>query len=68
MYGLWATSRYAGLVIRLVSVFLMLAACSKAPSGKPAEIIDLSGSMADLATAFDAKRGEVRFVALLSPT
>ncbi|HEY5938060.1 MAG TPA: hypothetical protein VIU61_25595 [Kofleriaceae bacterium] len=55
-------------MIRLVSVFLMLAACSKAPSGKPAEIIDLSGSMADLATAFDAKRGEVRFVALLSPT
>ena len=65
---MWATSRYADVVIRLVSVFIALAACGKAPTGKPAEIVDLSGSMADLAAAFDGKRGEVRFVALLSPT
>jgi hypothetical protein len=53
---------------RLLVGLIALAACSKAPAGKPAEIIDLSGSMEDLATAFDSKRGEVRFVALLSPT
>ena len=56
--------RLAGILL----VALALAACGQAPAGKPAEIIDLSGSLEDLATAFDARRGEIRFVALLSPT
>jgi hypothetical protein len=55
-------------MFRLIGVLIAFAACSKAPAGKPAEIVDLSGSMVDLATAFDSKRGEIRFVALLSPT
>lgn len=46
---------------------LALAGCSKAP-GPAAQIIDLSASPDELRTAFDAHRGEARFVALLSPT
>lgn len=51
----------------LVLVLLGLAACGKAP-GKAAQIIDLSTSVEDLRTRFDADQGEIRFVMLLSPT
>jgi hypothetical protein len=42
-------------------------ACGKAPSEPPASIVDLSTSTAELARDFDARRGEPRFLALLSP-
>lgn len=45
-----------------------LAACRRAPSGTPAEIVDLSTSLAALRRDFDAHAGEPRFVTLLAPT
>ena len=61
-------SRIIECVTRTLVVLVMLAACGKAPSGEPAQIIDLSTSVAELRRDFDAHRGEARFVALLSPT
>jgi len=61
-------SRMLAGVTRTLVVLVMLVACGKAPSGQPAQIIDLSTSVAELRRDFDAHRGEARFVALLSPT
>ena len=52
---------------RSLLLVMGLAACGKEP-GKAAQIIDLSTSVEDLQTRFDADHGEIRFVMLLSPT
>ena len=53
-------------VKRIVLAAVAVAACRAAPSDVP--LLDLSESFADWRAAFDAHRGEPRFLALLSPT
>lgn len=55
-------------VTRTLVVLAIVAACGSTPSGSPAQIVDISTSVADLRADFDAHRGEARFVTLLSPT
>jgi hypothetical protein len=55
-------------VKRTVVVLATLAACGKAPSGQPAQIVDLSTSLAELRQDFDAHAGEPRFLTLLAPS
>ena len=55
-------------VMRTLAIVAAVAACGSAPSGTPAQILDLSTSDAELRREFDAHSGEPRFVALLSPT
>jgi hypothetical protein len=49
---------------------MIVAACGKAPgpAAPPAQIVDLSSSIAELRHDFDAHRGEPRFVMLIAPT
>ena len=67
----WTVSGNSSIMDRVTRTLVMLAvlgACGKAPAGDPARIIDLSTSVAELRTEFDAHRGEPRFLTLLSPT
>ena len=50
------------------ALVLALVACGKAPSGQPAQIVDLSTSLAELKRDFDAHAGEPRFLTLLAPS
>jgi len=54
--------------MRALLITAATAACSKAPPTAPAQIVDLSTSVGELARAFDARAGEPRFVTLLSPS
>jgi len=54
--------------MRTVVLLALAAACSKSASEQPAQIIDLSTSLAELQRDFDAHAGEIRFVTLLSPS
>jgi hypothetical protein len=54
-------------VLRTLLV-LALAACRGGETYPPATIVDLSSSVAELRTDFDAHKAEPRFVTLVSPT
>lgn len=71
----WIVSRTPVMiedVARWLVGSLMLAAfvvaCGRAPSGTPAEIVELSTSVEALRRDFDAHAGEPRFVTMLAPT
>jgi len=49
-------------------IVLAVAACSAKETYPPAQIIDLSSSVAELRADFDAHKAEPRFVTLVSPT
>jgi len=53
--------------MRLLAVLVVLAGASGC-SKPPVPIVDLSRSLEPLRIAFDAHRGEPRFLTLLSPT
>jgi hypothetical protein len=54
----------------LVVLVMCIVGCSKAdePKGAPAQIVDLSASVAELRRELNAHQGEARFLALLAPT
>jgi hypothetical protein len=52
--------------VRVAAVLVALAACKS--SAPPAGLADLSASLDAIRRDFDAHAGELRFVALLSPT
>lgn len=54
-------------VLRLLVVLAVACGGKKTGDHPPAQIVDLTGSTAELTRDFDAHSGEARFVTTLSP-